>query len=80
MYGAQLTVQDATAEADLVLWDAAGQFFGGLAPQNLADPAGAEALTQLRRCLADLRNDTPEPRCCSMIHQVSSSRASTRTR
>ncbi len=61
MYGAQLTVQDATAELTLLLYDAGGRFFGGFAPRDLA--ADADATTALRRTMAALQNDVPEPRC-----------------
>lgn len=62
VYGAQLTVADATAEAQLVLWDATGQIFGGLAPRDLSLPESGAAVAALQRCLAALQNETQEPR------------------
>ncbi len=61
VYGAQLTVQDATVELTLLLYDAGGRFFGGFAPRDLA--ADADATAALRRTMAALQNDVPEPRC-----------------
>ena len=59
VHAAYVTLQDATAEVEALLWDSS--FFGpGALPR---DPAGQpDVAAALGGCLAALRNDVPRPR------------------